>query len=110
MAMNNVEIDGVRYVPQDNKPDGLRLYLVCVDNRGLLFVGYCNPKTKDDFFVIHEARCVISWGTKNHVAELCNGPTESTKLGAINDVTVKKDNVVYYYEVNEDAAGGRFHE
>lgn len=74
------------------------LSIIIVDNRGLTFVGRVDWETTIHGLVcIRDARCVIRWGTSQHLAELAeSGPTENTVLGAARDVFVA--NIVALYE------------
>lgn len=94
--MKNICIDGVVYAPVNT--DGEKKMIVCVDNRGLMFVGDVNLDEDSEFITIRGARCIIYWGTSGHVAELCAGPTSKTKLGIAHDVIVQKKNIVFAYE------------
>ena len=103
--MKEFVIDGETYVPKTSvvkkAPSGERLMIVCTDNRGLMFIGKVNLDEKKEFLVIRDARCIICWGTDNHVAQLVNGPTSNTKLGVSEDVIIKKDNIVFAYNADE---------
>ncbi len=93
-------IDGVEY--RKVSTSGEQLSIVICDNRGLTFVGFCDLSGDAEFVVIHKARCIIRWGTTSHIAELCGGPTSSTTLGAIADVSVPRRNIVAVYEAKGD--------
>jgi hypothetical protein len=98
---NELVVSGKTYRAVDDS--GERMRLVCVDNRGLLFVGKCDLSGENEWIAIRGARCVIRWGTTGHVAELCAGPLENTHLGATADVTVRRENIVFTYEVDPEA-------
>ena len=75
------------------------LGIIVVDNRGLMFVGYFDLSGDSEWITIRKARCVINWGTiTEHVAGLCDGPRESTKLGKSRDVIVRRENIQFAYE------------
>jgi len=78
------------------KPDR-ELSIVCVDNRGLTFVGHVDIDPTSDWVEITDARCIIYWGTSKHIAQLCDGPSSSTKLGETRTVIVRKSNIVFMY-------------
>ena len=99
--MKSVILNGVEYGPK--AAVGERMRLVIVDNRGLMFVGRVDLDGDDEQIVIHDARCVMYWGTSGHVAELVSGPTATTKLGARADVTVFRRNLIAAYDVTEEA-------
>jgi hypothetical protein len=100
---NSITIDGQRYDKAES--DGERMRLVIVDNRGLMFVGKTNLEPDERGNVlIRDARCVIYWGTTQHIAEMVNGPTPKTKLGAVADIYYKASNMVAYYNVSNDWA------
>jgi len=89
-----VIIDGRKYREASTVGEATRLVLV--DNRGLLFVGKTSLIQDDlGFITIHDARCVVYWGTTKHIAELCDGPTPKTKLGKQKTVRVQSTMAVY---------------
>ena len=96
--MTNINIDGVEYTPTNT--DGEKLEIVCVDNHGLMFVGFVDFAGDSEFVLIKKARCIIRWGTKEHVAQLIAGPTDTTMLGESADVLVARKNVQYRYQVS----------
>jgi hypothetical protein len=98
--MDTIELNGVKY--RRAEPSGERMRIVIADNRGLTFVGRCNIDGDSEQIVIHDARCIIHWGTEKHLAQLVNGPTEETGLGACADVTVFRRNLVAAYDVDEE--------
>jgi hypothetical protein len=93
---NEIVVNGIRYLAVDS--GGERMRIICVDNRGLLFVGRCDLSGDGEWIVIHGARCIIRWGTTEHVAELCAGPTGKTRLGAARDVAVRRENIAFVYD------------
>lgn len=98
-ALEAVVVNGIEYRPvQRTGP----LSIVIVDNRGLTFVGVVDwDTTKNGLVCIRDARCVIRWGTSQHLAQLAeSGPTDDTVLGASRDVFVA--NVVALYECSEN--------
>ena len=95
--MKEIMIDGVRYLPVDECGE---IKIVVLD-RGLVYVGRyfrCG-----DEVTIRDARCIIRWGTTQHLGELVSGPLENTKLGAINVVTCNIRKVIHTVEVSQDA-------
>lgn len=101
----SVTIDGVEYVEQ-NRPDDAKLRIVIVDSRGLTFVGRVSLSalSGDVLPVIYDARCVIRWGTKGHLAQLAaGGPTTTTVLGDLRDVRVAARNIVAVWDCDEEA-------
>lgn len=92
----NVIIDGIEYSPVQESDEELRI--VIVDNRGLTFIGMVNIyQPMGTIVTIRNARCIIQWGTTDHIAELIDGPTSSTKLGAEGDVQFLMDNMIVSY-------------
>lgn len=92
----NVIIDGIEYAPFHKEDEAMRI--VIVDNRGLTFVGKCNiNQPMGTIVTIRDARCIIQWGTTDHAAELVDGPTHTTKLGATADVEFLIDNLIISY-------------
>jgi hypothetical protein len=98
--MKTVVIDGTEYIERQTV-DGCQRYIICVDSRGLTFVGDVDLGCDDEFLTISNARCIIHWGTTRHIAELVNGPLEKTKLGATEDVIVRRDNIVFAYRAGK---------
>jgi len=93
-----IEVNGKKYKAIDS--EGLSLKLICVDNRGLLFVGNVDLSGSSEFVTIHDAQCIIVWGTTQHVAEICDGPTSSTRLGAKKSVDILRKNIIYSYDAS----------
>ena len=90
-----INIDGVTYVKQPS--DGAARHIVMVDNRGLTFVGFVDFSNAEYPKTIHGARCVIQWGTNEHLAELATkGPLKNTKLGYIGDFTMHSSPIGSY--------------
>ena len=94
--MNDVMIDGVRYVRADEAGP---IKMVVLD-RGFVYVG--RYKRTDEEVEISDARCVIRWGTKNHLGELINGPLDNTTLGDACVVRTHIDRVNHVIEVSQD--------
>ena len=94
-----ITVDGIEYTRATG--DGEAMRIVICDNRGLTFVGRCvHPSSvpAGEWLTIHDARCIIVWGTTGHLAELCDGPTSSTKLGTAKTATVNPSMCVAAYE------------
>jgi len=98
---NVITLNGEKYVRQSR--EGKRMRIVIVDNRGLTFVGRCDLSGDNEQIVIENARCIIQWGTTQHLAQLAEGPTKDTVLGMANNVIVFRRNLVAAYDVNEEA-------
>jgi hypothetical protein len=94
--MKNVTIDGIEYAPVEKDCEKLRI--VVVDNRGLMFVGFCDLSGENENITIRNARCIIYWGTSQHIAEIVNEPTKDTRLGAPANVDVFRRNLICSYE------------
>jgi len=95
-----ITVDGEKYQRIGTEKE--RLMIICVDNRGLMFVGRVDLSGKGEFVTIRNARCVIYWGTENHVAELVSGPKSKTKLGAAADVKILRKNMVFAYACDKE--------
>lgn len=75
---NKIVVNGEEYVKVTNNNEVMAI--VIIDSSGLSFVGKFNP---DNPTVIRDARCIIRWGTSEHLAELAvKGIMPNTKLGA----------------------------
>ena len=86
--------------PQEDVPEGSKMRICIVDNRGLTFVGQTDlTRDSDGLISIYGARCIIQWGTTGHLAEAAKGPTKSTKLGDAR--TVRVNDVVVVYECGD---------
>lgn len=96
-----IEVDGVTYDRRE-QPDGERMYLIVCDNRGLTFVGRADLSGESEQIIIHGARCVIRWGTSNHIGELVGGSRPNTRLGAEQDIIVFRRNLIAAYELSGD--------
>ena len=94
--MDKVIVDGVEFRPVDD--GGEKLRIVIVDNRGLTFVGRCSLNGRGEWIKILDARCIVYWGTTQHLAELVDGPTSKTRLGKSQTVTVRRGNIVAAYD------------
>ena len=57
---------------------------IVVLDRGFVYVG--DVTIDGDWLYITNAKNVRSWGTKNGLGELRNGPLESTKLDVVGEV------------------------
>ncbi len=99
-----ISIDGTDYVRANDvsaPPAGEEYRITVVDNRGLMFVGWIDLTSEERFLTIRNARCVIYWGTDEHVAQLVAGPREDTRLGAMADVVVDREKIVFSYRADE---------
>jgi hypothetical protein len=96
--MDCITVNGVEYRPVEKRGT---LSIVIVDNRGLTFVGEVEFETQmNGMTLIRNARCVIRWGTSQHLAQLAeSGPMNDTVLGASRDVYVA--DVIALYECSE---------
>lgn len=103
MKCKTIAIDGVEYRPVGEEPAraGEAMRIVIADNRGLTFVGRFSLDGTDEFVTIYGARCVIRWGTTKHLAQLADGPTSNTLLGAERTVRVPRRNIVAVYECGD---------
>ena len=100
--MKNIVVDGVEYRPV--KQDGERLSIIIADNRGLAFIGWVDWSGDGERIVVRDARCIIRWGTKKHIAELISGPSENTRLGLSATVYLRRSQIICDYEVKDVGA------
>ena len=98
-AARTIVVDGVEYAPVNC--DGERMRILIVDNRGLTFVGLVDLASPGEWVTIRNARCIVRWGTSRHLAELVNGPLPNTLLGSRHDATVRRNNIVLVYDVEQ---------
>ena len=102
-----IVVDGIKYVPEQRDADE-EFRIVVVDNRGLTFVGYVNiHQPAETMATIRDARCIIRWGTKHHLAELVNGPLPNTMLGACANVQFPLRNLIVSYVCDDTDKGWR---
>jgi hypothetical protein len=94
--VKKIIVDGVSYVPKEEKRGTMK---ICVLDRGFVYVG--NAEFVDGMLRISNARCLIRWGTTNHLGELANGPLPNTKLGASCNVIVPQSSVSHLIDVVE---------
>lgn len=96
-----ITINGIEYIPRTLLPDE-RMRIAIVDNRGLTFVGMMSLESPAEFITIRNARCIIRWGTTEHLAQLASsGPTSNTRLGQTKDVKVNRASIVAVYDCDE---------
>ena len=75
--------------------------IAIVDNRGLTFVGDADTSDPRELTEIRDARCIIWWGTDEHLAQIVDGPRPDTKLGASKTIRVTPWSVVAVYECGD---------
>lgn len=100
---HSITIDGVQY--ERVNTNGESLCIVIADNRGLTFIGRVNTSSLAEdagVVTIRGARCIVRWGTTEHLAQIAAGPTENTRLGAKRDVIVRLASVVAFYVADEE--------
>jgi hypothetical protein len=73
---------------------------IVVLDRGFVYVGRVAEDPAG--VVIHGARCLVRWGTTNHLGELVNGPLAKTKLGAACVVRARTEQIIHTIEVSQD--------
>ena len=95
--MKEIEVNGERYIKANNFG---QVKIVVID-RGYIYVGRCEEV--DAGLIIHNARCIIRWGTSKHLGELVDGPLENTKLGEPCNVLVRWEQVNHQIGVNQNA-------
>lgn len=95
-----MKIDDVEYVrkdsvinePVDETTEPLRI--IMNDDRGLCLVGNVDLSGDNWLVKIKNARCIIRWGTSEHLAELADkGPMENTRLGYKYTHTMPRDRI-----------------
>lgn len=110
MKPERIKIDEVEYVRSDLSETeikkGEKLRIVMTDDRGLCLVGHVNLDTDEEFVPIKKARCIIRWGTTQHLAELAHkGPMEKTTLGYRHTQHVARSKISLVINCNECAWG-----
>ncbi len=77
------------------------LIRIVVIDHGFVYVGRwvnCNG-----YMRIEGARCLIRWGTTEHLGQLKDGPRPETKLGERCTVEVREARVNHVITVDQDA-------
>lgn len=78
------------------KEPSLPMEIVVLDG-GFVYVGM--TERVGDQVLIHDARCIISWGTTRHLGQLAkSGPQSSTTLGDPCTVRVDRSRVNHIIE------------
>ena len=98
--MDSVIIDGEEFVKVAN-PTEQKMRILIVDNRGLTLVGQCSLGGSSEWIRVFDARCIIYWGTTQHLAELVDGPTSKTRFGKSETVIIRRENIVAVYDCNK---------
>jgi hypothetical protein len=82
--------------------DDLKIRILILD-RGFVLVCRCpDPMTVGLWLKYYDARAIRVWGTKEGLAELCDGPTQSTRLDAIcKEETCSVRSVIRVLEVDQ---------
>ena len=83
--MNELEINGVKYIRADSLNRPMTTKRIIVADRGWVFAGDCIDHT-DGSVTIHNASNIRIWGTTKGLGELVNGPLPATKYDAYGTV------------------------
>lgn len=70
-------------------------FRIAVLDRGFVFVGHCDSKTKPGILIITKCRNIRYWGTKNGLGELRDGPLKETKLDEVGTVEVPAKSLIF---------------
>lgn len=103
--IDEVEINGIKYVPKDSLPEIKQFegdIKIVVLQRGWVYIG--KFERIDNNCKLHNSYCIRSWGTTRGLQELVNGATSATKLDKCDGV-VEFDwlTVVHTITVNKDS-------
>lgn len=77
-------------------------FRIAVLDRGFVFVGHCDSKTKPGMIIITKCRNIRCWGTKNGLGELRDGPLADTKLDNIGTVEVPEKSLMFTIPCNRE--------
>lgn len=108
MKPKTMMIDDVKYVredsiksttPIDESTEPLRI--IMNDDRGLCLVGNVNLDNENWLVEIKNARCIIRWGTKSHLAELADkGILAGTSFGHAYTHKMPRSKIALVLECN----------
>jgi len=76
--MNEIEINGVKYIRADLTTQPMTAKRIIVADRGWIFAGDCEDHT-DGSVKIRNAHNIRIWGTTKGLGELVNGPLKDTE-------------------------------
>lgn len=76
---------------------------ILVLDRGFVMVCRCtDPQQYGLWLTVFDARIIRAWGTTNGLAELCKGPTSSTRLDAmVEQETIPSRAILRILEVEQ---------
>jgi hypothetical protein len=96
-----VRADSVKTEPVDESKEPLRI--IMNDDRGLCLVGNVDLSGDGWLCEIKNARCIIRWGTKEHLAELAEkGPMDNTNLGFQKTQCIPRAKITLVIDCNEE--------
>ena len=77
-------------------------FRIVVLDRGFVFVGHCDTKSKPGVLIITKCRNIRYWGTKNGLGELRDGPLKDTKLDDVGTVEVPVKSLIFTVPCNRE--------
>lgn len=96
-----VRADSVATDPVDESSEPLRI--IMNDDRGLCLVGNVDLSGDGWLCEIKNARCIIRWGTKEHLAELAEkGPMANTVLGFQKTQKIPRNRITLVIDCNAE--------
>lgn len=93
--MEKITVNGIEYVRAESGD-----IKIVVLERGFVYIGRYSES--GDVATIHDARCIVRWGTSKHLGELVNGPLPGTRLGAPCTIKARLGQIVHTVEVNQN--------
>ena len=106
MKPETIKIDEVEYVRKDSvqtAPHSGDIKIAVLD-RGFVYIGrveFVKDDFGNDWLILHNARNIRFWGTKNGLGELVKGPNPGTKLDMVGTVRVRFGAVISLIDVEQ---------
>lgn len=72
---------------------------IVVLDRGYIYIG--DVEILNGHVLIHEAKNIRYWGTKNGLGELINGPLLKTKVDFVGEINARYTAVIHFIQCNQ---------
>ena len=97
-----IRADSIKNEPVDESTEPLRI--IMNDDRGLCLVGNVDLSGDNWLAEIKNARCIIRWGTKEHLAELAEkGPMPNTLFGFKKTQIIPRSKIALVIDCNKES-------
>lgn len=100
--VNEVELNGVKYVRKDSVsfpaavPGDIQ---IVVADRGFVYIG--KVEITSEYTILRKAQNIRIWGTSRGLGELVSGPREQTKLDPVGTVRIPNRAVISIIDVEQ---------